>query len=295
MSKTAIDPTAQDELDLGDQALERSLLDQLLINSRLYKSSKDFQELLDFTVRLRNMAPFNAMLLQIQKPGLNYAASEYDWEVHFERSLKDRARPLLIMWPFGPVALVYDLIDTEGPKLPKDAFAFYAKGEINETRIVKFQDILYRKHISSTPYDGGDQDAGYIRRLSFSDNKKIYSRYELGMNSNHNAAQHFATLAHELGHLFLGHLGEDRKLHIPDRRGFPEGKKEIEAESVAFIVCKRNGVECHSQKYLHAYVESDASAENLDIYSITRAAGQVERLLNLNSSSEWFANIVPKL
>lgn len=48
----------------------RSLLDQLLIDSRLYTQSQDYKELLDFVVRLRNFAPFNAMLLQIQKPGL---------------------------------------------------------------------------------------------------------------------------------------------------------------------------------------------------------------------------------
>jgi hypothetical protein len=54
------------------------------------------------------------MLLQVQKPGLNYAASEYDWRDRFDRTIKEGARPLLILWPFGPVALVYDELDTEG-------------------------------------------------------------------------------------------------------------------------------------------------------------------------------------
>ena len=55
--------------DLSETDVARSLLDQLLEDSRLYKTSADYKALLDFVVRLRNFAPFNAMLLQIQKPG----------------------------------------------------------------------------------------------------------------------------------------------------------------------------------------------------------------------------------
>jgi hypothetical protein len=60
----------QESLDDTDAA--RSLLDQLLTDSLLFTQSKDFMELLDFVVHLRNFAPFNAMLLQIQKPGLKW-------------------------------------------------------------------------------------------------------------------------------------------------------------------------------------------------------------------------------
>jgi hypothetical protein len=42
---------------------------------RIHKTTAAYKDLLDFVVRLRNVAPFNAMLLQVQKPGLTYAAS----------------------------------------------------------------------------------------------------------------------------------------------------------------------------------------------------------------------------
>jgi hypothetical protein len=45
------------------------------------------------------------MLLQVQKPGLMYAASAVDWNERFERRPKAGARPLLILWPFGPSRL----------------------------------------------------------------------------------------------------------------------------------------------------------------------------------------------
>ncbi len=76
----------------------RSLLDQLFADSRLYTQSKDYMQLLDFVARLRNVAPFNALLLQVQKPGLSYAASARDWRERFGRSPKVGARPLLILW-----------------------------------------------------------------------------------------------------------------------------------------------------------------------------------------------------
>ena len=95
----------------GNPDAERSLLADLLEDSRLYHTSKDYADLLDFVSRLRNFAPFNAMLLHVQKPGLTFAASAWDWKTRFNRTIKEDARPLVILWPFCPVALVYDVLD----------------------------------------------------------------------------------------------------------------------------------------------------------------------------------------
>jgi hypothetical protein len=73
----------------------RSLLD-LITDSRLYTQSKDYNDLLDFVVRLRNFAPFNAMLLHVEKPGLSYAASERNWQDRFERHITAIRRALVL-------------------------------------------------------------------------------------------------------------------------------------------------------------------------------------------------------
>lgn len=52
-----------DQLSLFDADGARSLLDRLITESRLYKTSTDYKELLDFVIRLRHIAPFNAMPL----------------------------------------------------------------------------------------------------------------------------------------------------------------------------------------------------------------------------------------
>jgi hypothetical protein len=81
--------------DLSENAAARTLLDQLITDSKHYHRSKDYKALLDFVVNLRNFAPFNAMLLHIQKPGLSYAASARDWRERFGRAPKNGARSLV--------------------------------------------------------------------------------------------------------------------------------------------------------------------------------------------------------
>lgn len=284
---------------------ERSLLDQLLEDSRLYKDSYSYFELLKSTARLRNFAPFNALLLDIQRPGITYAASASVWWRHYGREIVENARPLLILWPFGPVALVYDVQDTEGMDLPEDMMSFLAYGDITSDSISIFVEKMAAKNIYCDFFDGGDGYAGSIRlvyaalmRKTVRNSRRSNHRpdwvYRMGINRNHNAPTQFSTIAHELGHLFLGHLGPDKILNIPEPRGEDlsekemKAKEELEAESVAYLVCTRNGVKTKSEKYLSNYVNEYTTMEDLDLYQVMRAAGQIETLLGLTKVQHFF-------
>lgn len=273
--------------DLFETEAARSLLDQLLADSRLYKTTKDYRNLLDFVVRLRNFAPFNAMLLNMQKPGLTYAASAADWRDRFGRKPKEGARPLLILWPFGPVALVYDVMDTEGAPLPSDVGAFPATGNMDEKRLAEFRRRVVGRHIEWHEVDAGDGKAGSIRVLKRPTSAEKFTQYRMHVNRNHDANVQFTTLAHELGHLFLGHLGPDKFLNIPERSSPTHVQRELEAESVAYLVCCRIGIRSKSEKYLADYVENNKAIESLDIYQVLRAAGQVETLLGLTAHTKY--------
>jgi len=286
--------------DLFESDAARTLLDQLLEDSRLYHSSADYLKLLDFVVKLRNFAPFNAMLLQIQKPGLSYAASAFDWRERFNRRPKRDARPLLILWPFGPVALVYGVQDTEGDPLPADVSFFQASGEITAERMQRFLVLMERKGIKHHYFDGGEGHAGSIevtqappesKRMRTKGVKKKAekpSEYLMRLNKNHEPNVQFSTLAHELGHLLLGHLGSDERLSIPARpMPMNHAQMELEAESFAYLACRRNGVECKSQAYLADYVKQHTNIENLDIYQVLRAVGQMELMLKLTAHTRY--------
>lgn len=280
--------------DLFESEAARSLLDQLLEDSRLYHTSEDYRQLLDFTIKLRNFAPFNAMLLQIQKPGLRYAASAYEWREKFSRKPKRDARPLLILWPFGPVMLVYDELDTEGAALPSGVRSFQAIGDMTKERINVFLTLMKKKNVYSSYFDGGDEAAGSIEvswRAPAQMGKAIKpeqkTRYLVRLNNNHSPVVQFSTLAHELGHLFLGHLGPDKSFNIPERPTLSHAQKELEAESVAYLACGRSGVDCNSKTYLANYVTQHTTVEDIDVYQIMRAAGQIETLLKLTTHTRF--------
>lgn len=202
-------PFVAKDLD-GKDEFQRAIIDQLIADTELYSTAERQQELLDFVVRFRRMAPFNAMLLHIQRPGVSHVASVRDWREHFGRKPKQDARPLLIMRPFGPVDLVYDVQDTEGRPLPESAFAFPATGAVTDQWLADASTRLARLDIHCASVDKGDLHAGYVQ-VTKRRAPKLRHVYRLALNRNHDAPTRFVTLAHELGHLLLGHLGDDPK------------------------------------------------------------------------------------
>lgn len=273
--------------DDSEDEVARSLLDQLLSESRLYRDSKSYKELLQFVTKLRNVAPFNAMILQLQKPGVTYVASALDWWNLFERRPKEDARPLLILWPFAPVATVYDVLDTVGKPLPEDAAMFPASGEMTSARLASFKGRLAKKKIEVVEIDKGDAAAGSIRNLSIVDDEEGSIHYRVKINKNHDSPVQFTTLAHELGHLFLGHIGCNKDLGIPKRRQLSHPERELEAESVAYLVCERNGITVKSETYLSHFVSQETCLEHLDLYQIMRASNQVETVLGLTNHTKF--------
>lgn len=274
------------EGDPDEVAFTKGILDRLLTESKLYQTSKEYKELLDFVVRLRTFAPYNAMLLQIQKPGLVYAASLKDWQKKFGRFAKGGTRPLLILLPFGPVGLVYDVVDTDGLELPRDVFNFPVHGVFDGRRLESILMRLGIQGITSGEIDAGDGKAGSIRRIADAKGNRG-PRFRIEMNRNHSSAVRFATLAHELAHLFLGHLGSDDKFKIKARPGLGHPQEELEAESVAYMVCLRSGVELQPQPYLSIFLQDPNQPVDLPIYLLMKVANQVESIMGLSYKAEF--------
>ena len=266
-----------------DQA-ERALIDQLIAATRLYNSRGAVQELLDFTIRLREFAPFNAMLLHIQKPGLTHAATAQDWWARFRRVPKSGARPLLILRTMGPVDFVFDILDTEGEEVPAGAFVFPTLGNLAEWRFLQLIASVAREKIEIVQLDAGDAEAGWIRLVARSKSPKGKNLYRLAYNANHPAPTRFVTVAHELAHLYLGHLGPDRGRRVPDRILTDLALEEVEAETAAYLVARRNGLKPRSESYLAEY---QGAFERLNLYAIMRAANAVETAMGISAQKLW--------
>lgn len=263
---------------------ERALIEQLIAATNLYDSTEAVQELLAFTTKLRAFAPFNALLLHIQKPGLTHAASAHDWWDRFRRVPKKGTRPLLVLRTMGPVDFVFDIQDTEGDPVPEDAFSFPTFGDMSKRRFTEFLESVSRERIDIVELDAGDGSAGWIRVLERSKAKKGKHRYQLAYNKNHPPATCFVTVAHELAHLFLGHLGDDPGRRVPDQRKVPHALREVEAEMVAYLVAMRNGLKPKSESYLSTY---KGALKDLNLYGVMRAANAVETTLGISAHHLW--------
>ena len=54
-------------------------LDKLFLEIGTYRKSSELKELFDFVKKFPQIAPYNAMLIHIQKPGSKYIASASEW------------------------------------------------------------------------------------------------------------------------------------------------------------------------------------------------------------------------
>ena len=86
--------------------------------------------------------------------------------------------------------------------------------------------------------------------------------FRVTVNDRLQAGERFVTIAHELGHIFCGHLGactygggKHEESGWPDRRSIGRHEKEVEAEATAYLVASRAGLVTSSAAYLKAHVK----------------------------------------
>ena len=101
------------------------------------------------------------------------------------------------------------------------------------------------------------------------------SRYRVRINAKHDIPTRFATLSHELAHVYCGHLGADAKGRWPDRSQLQHAEMELEAEAVAWLVCTRTGINTRSREYLGSLATPE-NIQRVSTYTVFDAANRVE-------------------
>lgn len=129
-----------------------------------------------------------------------------------------------------------------------------------------------------------DLHAGRIMRFSPREQShlaKIFSfpiTYVLEINSRFNVQDSYATMVHELAHLYCGHLGQDELAGWHDRSHLSHIEKEIEAESVCFLVCHHLGITTKSDQYLADYVARNPELPGVSLMTILEVTGRIEEM-----------------
>jgi hypothetical protein len=262
----------------GDGAPGRevvSTIDTLLRQSKLYRSSDEFRELLDFMSLFRDYAPYNNMLVRVQNPSCSFYATAKDWQARFRRNIKEDARPMLILAPMSPVMLVYDLDQTEGPPLPAELTQFaHFNGEWEDEWLTRLVGNAggYRIRVGFKPLSSTLGGFATIDRASGDWKMRIAIHDELDGPSR------FGVLCHELAHILLGHLGTDKDHWWPGRSNLDRATVEVEAESVAYIVTSRLGLSGASAAYVSRHLKDGRVPAGVSMDFIAKVAGQIERM-----------------
>ena len=283
-----------------EQDSAKRALDELFTLTCQYRNSKSYQELLQFVTRFRFYSPFNAMLVHVQMRGAKFVAPPHRWLRDYGRRIKANARPLVILQPMGPVMFVFDVSDTEPTRearqLPPEVENPFEvrKGCIGQ-ELERVIENAKRDGIRIIQSQDGSQAAGSIGPvtkdvkswLKFQtgvdkDRKPIFTdlpvRYDLLINGKLSREAQYATIVHELAHLYCGHLGTPNNKWWPDRHGLDYDVREFEAESVAYLVCSRCDIHNPSDQYLSGYVGEQRQVPSISLDCVMKTAGLIETM-----------------
>ena len=261
---------------MSEEAPETAELDELMRLIYRLESPAESKKLFKSVIRHRTVGIYNAMLVHIQCPEARLVMSASEWRA-LGRRLKPDARPLVILRAFGPVSFVFELNDTEGEPLPEDAQPFLlppdslaATGSISNDQFLHCVRHCENLRINVVEQSGNILNAGGVINLG-------EDSFRITLNSDRPLAHRFATLCHELAHVYCGHVGTCKPLGVTGR-SLPHPACEAEAELVAYLVAMRHGIQMESEAYLTPHFRyPDAKLYSLD--EVLKAAGKVESTL----------------
>ncbi len=295
--------------ELFDESMQDVKVDfqsdiDLLFNEVInYRKSERFKAILDFCCNFRHIAPFNAMIINMQRPGAKYALTSKEWRLEYGRRLKPNAQPLIYL-NRRPVGTLYDISDTEalfdqGPTdqeiLDQVANPFKTEGDFDERLLwTLLKNLQYFGIAYDLEFNSAGRYGAYIEKRPVV-SEVCYSQvcfqwempYFISINRNAGTLQKMQALCHELGHYFCHHLPPVTSEWWVTRR-HDKVIREFEAESTAYMVCKRIGIPCpNSEAYLAGYIaDHEYIPQNISVDAIMKSVNSIEKMLKPMTWSE---------
>ena len=276
---------------LVDLTTALNAIDEMFAASSLYRNSHEFLKLLNFIARFPNYSAFNCFLLYIQNPSISYVATARTWARKFNRHLKMSVNPLVILAPMAPVRFLFDIKDTEGDFVSPELLIPYTikkkfSGRVYDSTVHNclIQGIIVRELVLEDPSaDTAVRMTPSVRKKYKDLNLKKDASYLIILNKAHSLEEKYSNLALELGHIFCGHLGIDKNAWWSERHSLTPTQEEIEAESVAFLICQRKGLIAGAEKYLCGYLTEDQEIPIFSLNALLQAVNYIEEM----GKSRW--------
>ena len=256
-----------DEVPDAEQLEELRAFDELAAVTGRYRSSPAFGRLLDFVIRMRELSPYNAALLYLQKPEARHVRSAAEWHA-LGRSVHPGAAPALLLHPGGPVRFVFDVAETEGLRAdpPPDPPPVSPQELLRAT-----VEHVRRLGVAVTGPLFGPEPAGRLRR------GEEGAAFVLTLEEGDAGAQ-YAVLVYELARYLLGHLGPCEACSGEARPPADDISGRFEAGAVAAVVCGRAGVPTEDGAFVRGYLQNFAEVPEISLDRILAVAGRIERL-----------------
>lgn len=216
------------------------------------------------------MSPFNAFLIHTQNAGVEIVLPEIQW-AFYKRTVKENARPLVILVPFGPVSFVYDIADTEGEPIPEYLKnPFLTMGDFDTSIYQITINNSLKQNIPIVETDMNKANAGSA--------KKDKKGFRIILNRSYEINEKYSTIVHELAHIFCGHLGSTKNAWWKERTHVNQQIAEIEAESISYLVCNRLGLQTSSHSYLADYISENESMPPISFDTVLTVSGFIEQM-----------------
>ena len=275
----------------------KSELDRLFEDVRSYRTSQHFMRLMRFCREFKHLAPFNAMMVDIQRPGCRYVLTARQWKAQWHRDIKPNARPVVIL-SYQPISYLFDISDTESND------GFYSNDEFlleeiksqydTKQAVEKYDlDVLVNNlpTLGIAYSDGFRAGGNFAAKIQLLDRPQVIqipvskdktimytAHYLISVNETLSVGARYASILHELGHLLCHHLSPPPHTQWWKSRSLSHADREFEAEAVAWLTCERLNIENPSERYLAGY-EQEMIPENVSIDHIFKAHNEIWKLL----------------
>ena len=295
--------------NINREYVTQNKIDRLFRAMKAYRNGGFYKQLTNFVAHFKEMGPYNSMLVKIQMPEAKYVLTEKEWKRRYNRVLTVNARPLIILRLYGPIDFVYEIsdtqkeddsIDTQKDKLLEEiANPNPVYGKISYEKYSNLLDaldnygIIVENKFASSGYYANIRAHKRPYSIILSNGKggvkiNTNSFYLISVNAKSSKEQVFASICHELGHLFCYHLMPPVDKDWWTFRYLTTEQQEFEAEIVSYIICERYGIENQSWKYLSKWFDNDTDIPNISTERIFKASEEIFKMIEGKSIKNSF-------
>lgn len=297
------------ETQANQTAVERTkeLTDRLEAGIQDLLHSEKYKEYLKSLSQFHRYSTRNTLLIHMQNPHATRVASFNKWKNDFKRHVKKGEKSIRI---FAPIAKKekreFDKIDpeTKAPMLDKDGkviteeleseslrFKLVPVFDIGQTYGEPLPEIVENLTGDVNQYEAFLDTLREVSPLPIEfeplpDNNDGYCRYgeKIGIREGMSEVQTISALVHEITHAKL----HDKQKSAETATGKSKSMKEVEAESISYVVCQHFGIETspNSFGYLAEWGSDDMSEFKASLDTIRKESNVL-----INAINEHFEQI----